>query len=210
MIDKYARDGAKKILSLTKTKIRLARESDTVECIPAPLPLVRYLSGREIKTIDEADTYRETLLKEIDYSSERSVASTVLMCMDIIEGVKHRYEPEEYCSSLTVQQMESFEGKKVNISLMTESVNPNVINLFFGEKPAPEGSIYVSGVQTSLASFLSYAFSSKHFSSEGKLRNISAGIGRRTLINNAIYFSLGVYGADLSSGAKYLDCDGVH
>ena len=41
MIDKYVKEGAKKILSLTRTKIRLAKEAGTVECRPAPLPLVK-------------------------------------------------------------------------------------------------------------------------------------------------------------------------
>ena len=211
-MEKHAIAGAKKLLSLTKTKIRLAKEANTIDCKPAPLPLAKYLSGISIETIDSAAEYREKLLKEIDYSNDYSVASTVFQCMDIIEGVKHKFEPEEYCFNLSTEDLIKIEENSrkesipLNILLMTTSVVPsltgmlrhNSINLYIGEKEnKPENAIYVSGVPTSLAEFILFALKSNHFSSNQRLKNIKCVLGRKTLINNAISSSLAAYGADL-------------
>jgi len=99
-VDRYVRDGAKKLFSLTKTKIRLAEEAGTAECRPHPLPLVKRLSGEDISTVEEAKQYRETLLKNTPFDDEKSVASSVLQCMDLIEGVKYLYEPHECMSNI--------------------------------------------------------------------------------------------------------------
>jgi hypothetical protein len=197
-MEKHAIAGAKKLLSLTKTKIRLAKEADTIDCKPAPLPLVKLLSGASIETIDSAADYREKLLKEIDYSNDESVASTVFSCMDIIEGVKHKFEPKEYCSNLSADDLKGMESAPVTILLMATNFVPDSLNLYIGEKEnKPENAIFLSGVPTSLAQFTLFALKSDYFSLNGRLRNIQCVLGRKTLINNAIAYSLAVYGADL-------------
>jgi hypothetical protein len=202
-MEKYAAAGAKKLLSLTKTKIRLAKEANTIDCKPAPLPLVKFLSGVSIETIDSSAQHREKLLKEIDYSNDNSVASTVFQCMDIIEGVKHKYEPEEYCFNLCKDELLDIEKKakerneKIIILIMSDK-SSHGINLYLGEKEnKPENAIYLSGVPTSLAEFILFGLKSDYFSSQGRLRNIKCVLGRKTLINNAISASLAAYGADL-------------
>jgi hypothetical protein len=198
MMEKHAIAGTKKLLSLTKTKIRLAKEANTTDCKPAPLPLVKFLSGVSIETIDSAAEYREKLLKEIDYSNDESVASTVFQCMDIIEGVKHKYEPQEYCFNLSADDLKGLESVPVTILLMATNVVPNYVNLYIGDKSEkPENAIYLSGVPTSLAEFILFALKSDYFSSNLRLKNIKIILGRKTLINNAISSSLAAYGADL-------------
>ena len=198
-MDRYAVLGAKKLLSLTRTKIRLAEEAATSECRPAPLPLVKKLSGKDIMDVSQAKRHREDLAGCLDCSDEKSMAATVLQCMDIIEGVKYKYEPPEYVCNIDAEGMRSIEerAKKaslpVNILLMTETA-PEGINLFIGENP-PQGTIFLSGVPTSLVPFLAYAFSSDHFSEDGRLKNLVSYIGHRTLIINAIHCSLLVFGA---------------
>lgn len=201
-MDKYAAAGAKKILSLARTKIRLAEEAQTVECRPAPLPLVKRLSGITVSTIAEAKAYREELAQNTSFSDEKSIASSVLQCMDLIEGVKYGYEPPQYMSNVDGRRMREIEaqaretGAPVSILLMTKSA-PEGISLYVGEDP-PAGAVFLSGVPTSVASFAEYAFCSEYFSAGGTLKNVRCVIGRRTLIINAIHNALGAYGAVLS------------
>jgi hypothetical protein len=202
-MEKHAIAGTKKLLSLTKTKIRLAKEANTIDCKPSPIPLVKFLSGASIENIDSAAEYREKLLKEIDYSNDQLVASTVFQCMDLIEGVKHKYEPKEYCFNptqedlLDIEKKAKEENEKINLLIMSDKSLLG-INLYIGEKEnKPENAIYVSGVPTSLAEFVLFALKSEYFSSQGRLRNIKIVLGRKTLINNAISSSLAAYGADL-------------
>lgn len=199
-MDKYAVMGAKKLLSLAKTKIRLAEEAGTIECRPNPLPLVKMFTGNEIKTIEEAKQYREELLKDADYLSPASIASTVISCMDLIEGVKYRYEPREYMSNIDLKGFLSIEDKAVresiplNILLMTKTA-PEGLNIFVGSDP-PKGVIFLSGVPTSLSTLLQYAYGSDYFSTGLRLKNMVSFIGHRTLIIDAVHYSLGVLGAD--------------
>ena len=202
-MDKYSIAGAKKLFSLVKTKIRLAREAGTLECMPHPLPLVKRLSGVDVSTVEEAVAYREDLFRNTCFSDEKSLASAVFQCMDIIEGVKYRYEPPQCMSNVDIHMMQDIEKEArekalhVNVLLMTRAAPDGGINLFIGEN-TPPGALFVSGVPTSLAPFLEYAFSSEYFSGNGRLKNIRSIVGHRTLIINAIHHSLGAYGADLS------------
>lgn len=198
-MDKYVIAGTKKIFSLVRIKIQLAEEAETTECRPAPLPLIKRLCGVEIRTVSMAKGYREQLVENTDYCSEKSVASAVISCMDIIEGVKYRYEPQEYMSNIDAVKFRYIESESkrnslpLNLLIMTGNA-PLGINVYVGENP-PQNTIFLSGVPTSIATLLSYAFSSDWFSDGLKLKNIVSCLGHRTLIASAIHHSLGVYGA---------------
>jgi hypothetical protein len=163
---------------------------------------VKCLSGVNISTVAEAKAYREELRKNTSFSDEKSVASAVFQCMDIIEGVKYKYEPPQYVFNIDARGLKDIEERakekelSVNILLMTKTA-PEGIDLFIGED-TPAGTIFASGVPTSVASFIEYAFGSPYFSDGCSLRNIRCVLGHRSLINNAIHHSLGVYGAVLS------------
>lgn len=200
-MDRYAAAGAKKLLSLVRTKIRLAEEAGTLECRPQPLPLIQRLTGEVVCTVSEAKAYREKLAKNISFSDKQNVASIVFQCMDIIEGVKYLYEPAKYMSNIDEAGMDRLvaqarqRGVPVNILLMTNQA-PEGVNLYIGEQP-PQGAFYLSGVPTSLATFLDYAFMSPYLSAGWQLKNIRSVLGRRTLIINAIHCAFGAYGAEL-------------
>lgn len=206
IMDKYIIKGTKKLLSLARTKIRLAEESETIECRPKPLPLVKLLSGKEINTVADAKQYREDLLKGIDFSNSRGVASTVLQSMDIIEGVKYKFEPKEFLVNIDEKEMRSIEREArekslpVNLLLMTKTA-PEGLNIFIGYK-RPEGTTFLSAVPTTLSHFLNFAFNSDYLSQNLKLKNIRSFLGHKTLILNAIHFSLGEFGAELRDETK--------
>jgi len=108
-MEKYILKGAKKLFSLTRTKIRLVEESGTIDTKPGPLPLVKLLSGKEITTVAQAKEYRDELLKDTDFSDSKSTASSVLQLMDIIEGVKYKFEPPECRSNLSTERFREIE-----------------------------------------------------------------------------------------------------
>jgi len=200
-MNKYVIRGLKKLFSLTKTKNRLAVEHGTTVTKPNPIPLVKYLSGESVDSVQGCMDYTEELRDNVDLNEPESIASTTLQLMDIIEGVKYGFEPPEFMAKITPKRFQILEskavreGKTLNLLIMTESALDG-LNLYVGSNP-PEGALYLSGVPTSIAVFVDYAFCSHYFSRGLFLRNVSSVLGRQTLINNVIHFSLGFYGAKL-------------
>jgi hypothetical protein len=203
-MDRFFIKGTKKLFSLTKTKIRLATEADTAETRPAPLPLVKRFTGKKVSTVKEAEDFVEEMKTAEDYSDNRRTAETVLMLIDIIEGVKYRFEPQEYCALLSLEDMRKLEDaakeerQAVDILLLSEKRGEG-INLFIGEDPPP-GVVHVGRLVSNLASFLDYALKSDHFSENGRLKNIRASAGRKTLLAAAVYSALKELGAVELSG----------
>lgn len=185
--------GTKKLFSLAKTKIRLAEDSDTFETKPAPLPLIKKISGEEIKTVEEAKKYLEERREKIDYSNRRELAENILMILDVIEGVKYRFEPPEYQILLSKKELMILEGQEITI-LMLSSAKTGGVDLFLGEDP-PEGVLHLGRVVSNIAPFLDYAFTSTHFSEGLRLRNICVRVGRKTLIAYAVKEALCEFGA---------------
>ena len=213
-MNKYAIKGTKKLLSLTRTKIRLAEESETEYTKPRPLPLVKLLSGRKIERIKDTKEYREILANEVDFLIPGSVASTVIQAMDIIEGVKYKFEPDDLCVQIDCtgfSELEKYAKENslpINILLMTkenESFGAKDThtrigqNLFVGYEP-PKNAILLGRVPTTLSFFLDFAFNSEYLSErvegELKLKNVNVIPGHKTLILNAIYFALLEFGAE--------------
>lgn len=207
-MDKFTILGTKRLFSLTKTKIRLAEESETIYTKPKPLPLVKLISGRDMDTLEQAKEYREELAKNIDYENPRNISNSVLQLIDIIEGVKYKFEPAEFQCLIDDKILKNIENNakenssKINLLLMTK-IAPKGINLFVGKNP-PENSIHLGRVPSTVAYFLRFAFSSDYFSEGKQLKNINSIIGHRTLILNAIWFSLGEFGATLRSESDLL------
>lgn len=198
-MDRFSIKGTKKLFSLTKTKIRLAKEAGTIETKPAPLPLVKRFSGREVSTVDDAESFLSELRAKTDFSDGRRTAETALMLIDTIEGVKYRFEPPEYCALLNRGEMNDLEKAAkethqiVNIQLLTEKTGDG-INLFLGEDP-PAGTVHAGRLVSNIASFIDYAFCSNYFSDGKKLANIRVFAGRKTLLAAAVYAALEELGA---------------
>ena len=207
-MDKHIIRGAKRLLSLTRTKIRLAEEVDTINTMPRPLPLVKLISGRDIETVEQAKGYRDELARNIDFGNPMGVADLVIQLIDIIEGVKYKFEPPEFLCLIDDKTMKEIEDNArrnsipLNLLLMTEKAQTK-INLFVGENPA-ESSIHLGRVPSTVADFLRFAFLSDYFSDNKRLKNMNAIIGHRTLILNAIWFSLGEFGAELGTESDLL------
>lgn len=194
------RKGLKKLFSLTKTKIRLAEEAKTIELKPSPLPLIKFFSGEEVRTVVEAKEFRERLTKKINFEKNREIAEITFQLLDIIEGVKYKFEPEDCCFSLSEEKLREFENenKELIILIMTKISYPERgINLFFGEN-TPEGAIFISKVPSSIAPLLNFTFHSKHFFRNGKLYHITSILGRKTMLTTLIHFSLGEFGVKLN------------
>ncbi|MBU0762013.1 MAG: hypothetical protein KKD39_03225 [Candidatus Altiarchaeota archaeon] len=197
-VNKYFVWGVKKLFGLASTKIRLARESDTTYVQPKPLLLAELLSEKRIQTVDEAQERFTELKDTIDYGVESMMSSTVLELMDIIEGVKHRFEPPEFFPLVDDTVLGSIEkqvdaGDILNILIMDETSNPGV-NLYIGYDP-PHDAIHFGRVPTNLSKYLFYAFKSDILSDNMRLKKTNVCIGRKTLINESIYFALIHYGA---------------
>lgn len=186
---KYAIKGVKKLFSLAKTKIRLARQADTIYTKPSPLPLVKYLSNIEVNTVEEAERHLEKLKQNIDYNKPKSMAETVFQLLDIIEGVKHKYEPKEYFSLLTQEGIKKLlEENEVNLLLACQPAGEG-INLYIGENP-PENTIHYGRVTTNLASLIAVTL-------PDSMKKLHVRHSGKTLINNAIYHAMETYGASL-------------
>lgn len=203
-MDRYVIKGIKKLRSLTRTKIRLAEEAGTVKTKPAPLPLVEFLSNKRISTVADAKERHEELGSE--YGDAEKAAKDVLEMMDIIEGVKYDFEPKELMLNLTQADMKDIERRAsrgssdATLLLMSDDLGDGP-NLYVGED-CPEGATFLSGVPTSLAGFLDFAFRSDYFWDGKRLKSIRVALGRKTLIMNAICFALGEFGAKGTSDAK--------
>ncbi len=200
-MEKITIKGIKKLFSLTKTKIRLAKEADTEYTKPKPLPLIKLLSGWEIGTVGQAEEYLIQLKKKIDYADDGGAAKTVFELMDIIEGVKYKFEPLEFMVGVDEKKLSEIEGKAkekqmpVNLLLMTEKERDG-LNLFVGYGQ-PKNTVFLSRVPTTLAYFINFAFNSEYFSHEHELKNVNIVPGHKTLILNAISFALSEFGANL-------------
>ena len=115
--------------------------------------------------------------------------------------MKYRFEPPELCVLIGENELKAVEEKAlknllpVNLLLLTGEASEG-LSVFLGEDP-PENSLHLGRVPSTVAYFLDFAFNSRYFSEELRLRNIQVYSGRKTLISHAICFSLGEFGAIL-------------
>jgi hypothetical protein len=187
-MDKYAIKGLKKLFSLTKTKLRLASESQTAETQPHPLPIVKLFSCLEANTVADCAEHWQRLKDNVDYCDDTVMAYATVQLCDIIEAVKYRFEPVKYMPLMREDEMDKFmadcenRNEPLRILLMTSEGAPS--SIYFGED-APAGSRHYSRVVSAIAPFLRCAYKSPHLSDGLKLKNIEVRYGRRTLLADA-------------------------
>ncbi|HHQ44747.1 MAG TPA: hypothetical protein ENN13_01250 [Candidatus Altiarchaeales archaeon] len=196
-MDCFARRGVKKIFSLARTKIRLAKEADTIECVPAPLPLVEMFFGEKILTVEGAESFLDELRNKTDFDSDESCAKTGAALADIVEGVKYKFEPAEFMCLLSKGGFQEIEervagGEVLNIFLMDETPREGV-NLYVGYDP-PAGYLHLGRVATNVSWYLDFAFRSSVLSDGERLLNTRVYSSQKTLIQAAVenclkYFS---------------------
>jgi len=182
-VDRYVVLGTKKLFSLTRTKLRLAEEADTVETRPSPLPLPKLFAGVELNTVPDSRAYWQALKDKVDYTDDLSVASTTLELCDIIECVKYRFELPEYMPLIN----EIPSGKPLTILLLTPDGSPGA--LYIGEDPPP-GVMHYSRVISGIAPLLHHLYRSPYLSEGTRLRNVEVRYGGRNLLGNAVNHAL--------------------
>jgi len=201
-MDRYVIRGVKKLFSLTRTKIRLAEEAGTKITKPSPLPLVLFFSGVEVRLVSEAKEIVGKLKENVNFENSHEVGKCVAQLIDIIEGVKWKFEPEEMKVLLDKEKLINLENEtesnKAALTILMggewESYEINYPSIYVGFTP-PDGVLHLGRVPSTLSFFLSYALQSNYFSSAGKLRNVEVRIRKRTLLWNALAFSFEQLGA---------------
>jgi len=196
-LNKYAVKGVKKLFGLTRTKIRLAGEADTLKTSPSPLPLVEQYSGETVSTVDEARRHVKHLDEKVGYEDPESVASTTLQLCDVVEGVKHGYEPEKYMCLLSQKDFQEIEdrvsaGEQVNILLMDDETRGGA-NVYIGYDP-PEDAYHLGRVMTNITWYLAYALESPVLSEEERFKNMNVYSTKQTLLQAAVEYSLKYFG----------------
>jgi hypothetical protein len=195
-VDKYVVKGVKKLFCLARTKMRLAEEAGTVEARPAPLPLVMLLAGKELMTVSDCKTHWQMLKGGIDYSDDATVAVAVLQLCDIIECVKHRFEPAEYMPLFGAEEFKRLEAEckaaKAPMTILLMATEAVSCSVFIGEGP-PQGVRHYSRGVPGIAPSLHHVYASAHFSDGKKLKNVAFRHGGRTLLGNAVEVALGRY-----------------
>jgi hypothetical protein len=193
MADKFVVRGVRKLFSLARTKIRLAREACTLETKPAPLPLIKMIYEKEVSTVDEAVKFLDQLRGMTDFEDDNSLASATLALCEIIEGVKHKYEPQDYMPPLSEEELEKLEGAPLTILLAAEPTGDGNF-IFVGEEPHA-GVVHLSRLPSGIAAFIAFALNSKYFSDGKRLKNISVKLGEQTLLFDTVNHALAQYGA---------------
>ncbi|NPB01492.1 MAG: hypothetical protein GXO28_01100 [Methanopyri archaeon] len=183
------RRALKKLRSLTRIKIELAEDHGTEEVDVSPLPLVERYFGERIETVEDAwDFYEEYVVDMPDVRDVGEVARLVMACFDVIEGVKHEFEPPE----LVYLSPDVSDVEGVVLEVMTDDPEPGVF--YVGEPPEGVEVRHVGRVVSTLARFLPEAEEAGLLDVED-LSGVEARFGRFTLLSYATAVALRGLGA---------------
>ncbi len=183
------RRALKKLRSLTRIKIELAEEHGTEEVDVSPLPLVERYFGERVETVEDAWGFYEKYVVDMpEVRDIGEVARLVMACFDVIEGVKHEFEPPElvYLSP----DLSGVDG--VVLDVMTDDPEPGVF--YVGEPPEGVEVRHVGRVVSTLARFLPEAEEVELLDVED-LSGVEARFGRFTLLSHATAVALNGLGA---------------
>lgn len=187
-------DGVKKLFSLTKTKMRLAREADTINVRPEPLPLVKRFAQVELRTVEECERHWLMMKDNLDYADGDAIAKVVVQLCDIIEGVKWKFEEPDGFSLIDEEGFKAIESEcaahdlMLNLVLLSDEI-PDGVTLYIGGNP-PDGVHHLGRHVSNIAEFMDFAYGSKYFSDGHSLRNVRAFASGRNIISSAVAFSV--------------------
>ncbi len=191
---KALKKGLKKLRSLTRIKIELAEDHGTEIVDISPLPLVRRYFDVDVSTIDDAwrfyEDYVVDIHKRIDDKVELS--KLILACFDVIEGVKHEFEPPE----LVYLSPDVSGVENVVLEVMTDDPEPGVF--YVGEPPEGVEVRHVGRVVSTLARFLPEAEAAGVLDVED-LSGLRARFGRFTLLSFVTAVALRGLGASVKT-----------
>ncbi|WP_457614717.1 hypothetical protein [Methanopyrus sp.] len=185
--------GLKKLRSLVKIKIRLAREHGTVEVDQPPLPIVKSWYGEVLETVDDAEDFFERKLKRMHKVELEEVPKVVFCAFDVIEGVKHEFEPEKYLYNPGTVPTEV---QVLTLDIMTDDCRKGAV--YIGE-PSPEVSRdrWAGSVVSVLARLLPECVEIGLLKDVRELEGVKARIGKFTLLNYITGVALKLSGAEV-------------
>ena len=200
-LNKFIIRGVKKALALTRIKIGLAEDfgTESIGFEGKPLELVQFFSGKKVETLNYSKEHLKFLKNKLDLEDGQDIAKTVVQLMEIIEGVKQEFEPTEepywgYINGRKNMELEGVKMQKAAVLLFSRPV-ANSLNFYIGEDP-PKETIPLGPTPSAVVFFLQYAFKSKIFSENKTLKNTASILGHKTVLMDAIHFSLGQLGAE--------------
>ncbi|WP_457620503.1 hypothetical protein [Methanopyrus sp.] len=187
------RAGLKKLRSLVKVKIRLAREHGTVEVDRPPLPIVKSWYGKVLETVDDAEDFFERKLRRMHKVELEEVPKVVFCAFDVIEGVKHEFEPEKYLYNSGAVPTGA---RTLTLDIMTDDHREEAV--YIGEpSPGVSRDRWAGRVVSVLARLLPECVETGLLEDVRKLEGVRARIGRFTLLNYVTGAALALSGAEV-------------
>ncbi len=190
---KTLKAGLRKLRSLVKIKIRLAKEHGTVEVDRPPLPIVESWYGEALETVDDAESFFERELRRMHKVELEEVPKVVFCAFDVIEGVKHEFEPEKYLYRPGAVP----EGvRTLTLDIMTDDHREGAV--YIGEPhPEVDRDRWAGRVVSVLARLLPECMEAGLLEDVRKLEGVRARIGRFTLLNYVTGAALALSGAEV-------------
>ncbi|WP_456434854.1 hypothetical protein [Methanopyrus sp.] len=188
---KTLKAGLRKLRSLVKVKIRLAKEHGTVEVDQPPLPIVKSRYGEVLETVDDAENFFERELRRMHKVKLEEVPRVVFCAFDVIEGVKHEFEPEKY---LYRSGAVPAGVKALTLDIMTDDHRENAV--YIGE-PSPEVSRdrWAGRVVSVLSRLLPECVEVGLLEDIRELEGVRVRIGKFTLLNYVTGAAMALSGA---------------
>jgi hypothetical protein len=201
--DKFVIRGVKKAFALTRIKLGLAEDfgTDFIGFNNEPLELVQLFSKEKVGTLEEGKELLEELRKGIDLGDPDSIAKAFIQMMEVIEGAKQEFEPrqEPYIGHIDERRAKILDAQVrekggASILLFCEDTTGK-LDFYTGSNP-PKGGIPLGATPSASIFLLQFAFKNDYLSDGLMLKNITSVLGHKTVLIDAMHFSLVHLGAD--------------
>ncbi len=188
------KQGLKKLRSLVRIKIELAEDHGTEEVDLRPLPIVKEYYGEEIRTVEEAREFYESELERMHRVELEEVPKVVFSAFDVIEGVKHEFEPEEFMYQGC--ELDRLDGLKLDI--MTDDARDGAA--YVGEPPEDvEEGLWVGRVVSTISRLLPECAEAGLIKRCSDVKGFDVRVGRFTLLNYVTAVAFDAAGATVET-----------
>lgn len=201
--DKFVIRGVKKAFALTRIKLGLAEGygTDLIAFDKKPLQLVEMFSGEKVRTLEGGRSHLEKLKQELDLKDPDSIAKAFIQMMEVIEGAKQEFEPTQepyvgYIDKARAKLLDAQVMEKKGASVLLFSERPTERLDFYTGKNPFEGTVPLGTTPSAAVFFLQFAFKNGYLSNGPMLRNTTSVLGHKTVLIDAMHFSLAQLGAD--------------
>ena len=191
---KTLKQGLKKLRSLVRIKIELAEDHGTREVDVRPLPVVRDYYGVDIRTVEEAREFYERELIRMHRVDTEEVPKVVFSAFDVIEGVKHEFEPRK----LMYQGCEVDRMEDLKLDIMTDE--PRAGAAYVGEPPeGVDEGLWVGRVVSVISRLLPECVRAGKINRCSDVEGFDVRVGRFTLLNYVTAAAFDAAGATVST-----------